>query len=42
LNNIWAINHWVAMQTSALFESVAGPGTGAKMVEDPEEGNWAL
>jgi hypothetical protein len=34
--------HYVAFQTAALFEAVAGPGTGAKMVEDPEKGNWSL
>ncbi len=42
LNNVWDINHFVAFQTAALFESIAGPGTGAKMVEDPEKGAWAL
>ena len=30
------------MQTAALFEQVAGAGTGAKLVEDAEEGNWVL
>ena len=40
LNNIWAINHWVAKQVSRLFTEMGGKAP--TVVDDPEEGNWTL
>ena len=40
LNNVWAINHWVAKNCSRLFSELGG--SAPEVIADPEEGNWKL
>ena len=39
LNNVWAINHWVAQQVAKLFAELGGAAPAVP--DDAEEGNWA-